>query len=98
MPARHRLDRYDEHGQDTWTAPDEESFAAEMGQPSVEPRLDHEPLGDEHRGCPSGKRTYWSERLAQRAVAKAADRGELGPMRYYECPECDEWHLATKRN
>lgn len=42
MPARNRLDRYDEWGQDTWKSPDEESFAAEMGQPSTEPPPHHD--------------------------------------------------------
>lgn len=46
--------------------------------------------------CPTGKRVYYAERLANRAITKAAERGEIGPLRHYKCPDCDWWHLATK--
>lgn len=48
------------------------------------------------KNCPTGKRIYWKERLACRAVTEAAKRGELPPMRHYKCPECDWWHLSKK--
>jgi hypothetical protein len=45
--------------------------------------------------CPSsGKRVYYKEHLASRAVSFAATRGELPPMRHYKCPECGWWHLS----
>ncbi len=47
--------------------------------------------------CSTGKRIYWHERLANRAITRAAERGELGPMRHYLCSECDRWHLSSKR-
>jgi hypothetical protein len=51
----------------------------------------------EHPGvCPTGKRIYWEERLANRAVSKAATRGELPPMRHYLCPYCCRWHLSSQ--
>lgn len=46
--------------------------------------------------CPSGKRIYWKERLANRAITEAAKRGELAPMRHYLCAECGYWHLSRK--
>jgi ssDNA-binding Zn-finger/Zn-ribbon topoisomerase 1 len=46
--------------------------------------------------CPTGKRIYWKERLANRAITEAAKRGELPPMRHYQCPECGYWHLSRK--
>ena len=47
--------------------------------------------------CPTtGKRIYWHERLANRAITKAAERGELASMRHYLCPDCTRWHLARK--
>jgi hypothetical protein len=47
--------------------------------------------------CPTGKRIYWEERLANRAISKAQTRGELPQMRHYLCPHCDRWHLSRKR-
>lgn len=46
--------------------------------------------------CPTGKRIYWHERLAVRAVNKARDRGELLPLRHYVCDKCGRWHLSRK--
>lgn len=40
---------------------------------------------------------YGSQRVAQRAVDVAANRGELPPMRFYLCPECKHWHLARRK-
>jgi predicted RNA-binding Zn-ribbon protein involved in translation (DUF1610 family) len=47
--------------------------------------------------CPSGKRTYYKERAATRAITVAAKRGELDPLRHYLCPECGKWHLSRVR-
>lgn len=44
--------------------------------------------------CPTGKRIYYNERLANRAIAM---RGELPTLRHYPCPTCGWWHLARKR-
>jgi hypothetical protein len=46
--------------------------------------------------CPTGKRCYFEERLANRAVTNAAKRGELPPMRHYKCDKCAWWHLSRK--
>jgi hypothetical protein len=46
--------------------------------------------------CPTGKRVYYQERLANRAITEAAKRGELPTMRHYQCPECGWWHLSRK--
>ena len=46
--------------------------------------------------CATGKRVYYSERLATRAVNVAGQRGELPPMRHYPCQVCGWWHLARK--
>jgi hypothetical protein len=59
----------------------------------------HPPAGTDPSAaatCPTGKRVYWHERLANRAVQKARERGELPPMRHYLCPECGRWHLSRK--
>lgn len=47
--------------------------------------------------CSSGKRVYGDERLANRAISKAFERGEMPPLRAYKCPECGYWHLATNK-
>lgn len=54
------------------------------------------PIHADPEQCPSGKRVYWTERLATRAVNVALERGELAPLRHYRCPDCDRWHLARK--
>jgi hypothetical protein len=46
--------------------------------------------------CSTGKRIYWEEHLAARAVNVARDRGELPPMRHYMCPHCARWHLSSQ--
>lgn len=46
--------------------------------------------------CVTGKRVFYAERLASRAVTEAAKRGELPPMRHYACPDCGYWHLSKK--
>jgi hypothetical protein len=46
--------------------------------------------------CASGKRVFYEERLANRAVSRAETRGELPPMRHYACPLCGYWHLSRK--
>lgn len=46
--------------------------------------------------CSNGKRIFWTERLANRAVTNAGKRGELPPMRHYACPDCGYWHLSRK--
>lgn len=47
--------------------------------------------------CQTGKRVYFKERLATRAVTEAAKRGELDPLRHYACAECGYWHLSRKK-
>lgn len=54
-------------------------------------------MNDSFYRCPTGKRIYYTEKLANRAITNALKRGEIGPLRHYECPECEHWHLATKR-
>jgi hypothetical protein len=44
----------------------------------------------------SGKRTYFKERLANRAITEADKRGELPRLRHYRCPHCGYWHLSRK--
>jgi len=54
--------------------------------------------------CPTGKRVFYKERHASRAIANADKRGELGPLRHYLCPTCgldrlslaDLHHLAVE--
>lgn len=46
--------------------------------------------------CPTGKRVYYKERLANRAVTEAAKRGELSQLRHYPCDRCGWWHLSRK--
>jgi DNA-directed RNA polymerase subunit RPC12/RpoP len=45
----------------------------------------------------TGKVIFGNQRVANRAVSRAATRGELPPMRHYQCPTCGYWHLARKR-
>jgi len=44
--------------------------------------------------CPTGKRVYYTERLANRAISRALERGELDPLRHYHCEDCGWWHLS----
>ena len=46
--------------------------------------------------CETGKRIYWKEHLANRAITEALKRGEIGPLRHYACPVCERWHLSRK--
>lgn len=46
--------------------------------------------------CSSGKLMFGNERSANRAVQRARERGEIGPLRHYLCPRCKHWHLARK--
>lgn len=48
------------------------------------------------RCATTGKRIYYAERLAIRAVTKAMLRGELPRLRHYPCPDCGHWHLSRK--
>lgn len=70
MPHRPDDFRYDAYGQDTWTRPDEEFIAAEMGLPSTEPRLEHAPstawddFADGEISDDDTRRCYWQNRVA----------------------------------
>ena len=44
--------------------------------------------------CSTGKLTFWKKRAAEKAVRRAAERGERPPLRFYECPECGHFHLS----
>jgi hypothetical protein len=46
--------------------------------------------------CVMGKRVYFRESLAVRAVSKAAHRGELQQLKHYACEACGFWHLSKK--
>lgn len=46
--------------------------------------------------CPTGKRVYYEQHLANRAITRASKRGELEPLRHYSCPVCGWWHLSRK--
>lgn len=46
--------------------------------------------------CETGKRTYFTERLANKAITRAMVRGELPQLKHYQCPTCGWWHLARK--
>lgn len=54
-------------------------------------------MGVSRGKCVTGKLVFYKERLANRAVSRAATRGELGPMRHYRCMECGYWHLSKKK-
>lgn len=46
--------------------------------------------------CTTGKRIYFKERAANKAITEASKRGELLQLRHYRCPECGYWHLSRK--
>lgn len=46
--------------------------------------------------CLSGKLTYWKRTAAEKAVARAAERGELASLRIYSCRDCGHFHLTSQ--
>lgn len=47
--------------------------------------------------CETGKRVYFKERAANKAITRAIKRGELPQLRHYPCATCGYWHLSRKR-
>lgn len=51
--------------------------------------------------CPTGKRLYHSEQLAEDALIEAHIHFDYpaggGPVAVYQCDECGEYHLTSRR-
>jgi len=45
--------------------------------------------------CPSGKLTFWKRSAAEKAVRRAQERGEVGRLKVYSCPDCGHFHLTS---
>lgn len=51
------------------------------------------------RSCPSGKRAFATEVLAEEALIDARTRGggeHHGPVGVYRCDDCGQFHLTSK--
>lgn len=50
--------------------------------------------------CPSGKRKFRTEAAANDALSSIWSRvwpgGRRLETRYYQCPQCESWHLTSK--
>lgn len=49
--------------------------------------------------CPTGKKRLGSEEDARRALGQALTStfGHRREQRYYQCPQCGDWHLTSLR-
>lgn len=41
------------------------------------------------------KRVFWSEVSASIRAREITESGQ--PMKYYQCPNCHQWHLARQQ-
>jgi predicted RNA-binding Zn-ribbon protein involved in translation (DUF1610 family) len=70
--------------------------------PAVEPKVETAGIEPAQRSrqpnivCATGKRIYFKERSANKAITEALKRGELSQLRHYACPVCGYWHLSRK--
>lgn len=49
--------------------------------------------------CPSGKRQYGTEALAEDGLLEARTRfgdEKGGPVAVYQCEDCGQWHLTSR--
>jgi hypothetical protein len=47
-------------------------------------------------GCPTGKRGYFGQLAAERALAAIQQRDPDGPCRAYRCDLCPLWHVTRE--
>lgn len=48
------------------------------------------------RRCPTGKRMFFGQVAAERAVELIRESNPAGPQRAYRCDKCPTWHITRE--